>query len=178
MPQKLFDWFVHEVANKRRQGDAAADKALLAEVFKLLGNSVYAKFIEAVERQTKVVYTTDEDTVDKYLRSVWFEDLEEIGGGYKIECRKNKGTITRPFQIGIVVYQLAKLRLLQFYYDFLSTEENSSCSRWTTTVFTSPYRTIRWKTLYGLNARKSLNGKRKIGCLGTSGATASSGCSS
>ena len=36
MAQKLFDWFVYEVANKRRQGDADADKALLAEVFKLL----------------------------------------------------------------------------------------------------------------------------------------------
>ena len=46
---------------QRRQGDADSDKALLAEVFKLLGNSAYGKFIEAVERQTRVVYTTDED---------------------------------------------------------------------------------------------------------------------
>ena len=66
-----------------------------------------------------MVYTTDEDTVDKYLHSVWFEDLEEIGSGYKIDYRKNKVTINRPFQIGIVVYQLDKLRMLQFYYDFL-----------------------------------------------------------
>ena len=121
MPLKLFDWFVHKVANKRRQlqGDADADKALLAEMFKLLGNSAYGKFIEAVERRTRVVYTTDEVTVDKHLRSVWFEDLEELAGGYKIDCRKNKVTINRPFQIGIVVFQLAKLRILQFYYDFL-----------------------------------------------------------
>jgi len=27
--------------------------------------------------------------------------------------------ITRPFQIGIAVYQLAKLRMLEFYYNFL-----------------------------------------------------------
>ena len=119
IPQKIFNWFVQEVANKRRQGDAAKEKALLAEVFKLLGNSAYGKFIKAVERQTKVLYTKDEDTVDKHLRSVWFEDLEEIGDAYKIECRKNKVTINRPFQVGIVVYQLAKLRMLQFYYDFL-----------------------------------------------------------
>ena len=83
-------WFVREVANKRRQGDAEAAKALLAEVFKLLGNSAYGKFIEAVERQTKVLYTKDENVVDKRLHSVWFEDLEEIGDRYKIECRKIK----------------------------------------------------------------------------------------
>ena len=103
----------------RRKGDVEADKALLAEVFKLLGNSAYGKFIEAVERQTKVMYTKDEDVVDRHLRSAYFEDLEEIGDAYKIESRKNKVTINRLFQVGIVVYQLAKLRMLQFYYDFL-----------------------------------------------------------
>ena len=48
-----------------------------------------------------------------------FEDLEEIGDAYQIEFRKNNVTINRPFQVGIVVYQLAKLRMLQFYYDLL-----------------------------------------------------------
>ena len=92
-----------------RAGDADKEKALLAEVFKLLGNSAYGKFIEAVERQTRALYTKDEGEVDKQLRSAWFEDLEAIGDVYKIECRKPKVKINRPFQAGIVVYQLAKL---------------------------------------------------------------------
>ena len=118
-PCEIFSWFVKEVADNRRKGDADKDKALLAEVFKLLGNSAYGKFIEAVERQNKTLYTCDEEEVDKHLRSAWFKDLEEIGDAYKIELRKDKLTIERPFQVGIVVYQLAKLRMLQFYYEFL-----------------------------------------------------------
>ena len=118
-PQKIFNWFVNEVAKNRREGDADKDKALLAEVFKLLGNSAYGKFIEAVERQTRTTYTKDEDEVDKQLRSAWFEDLDVIGDVYKIECRKPRVKINRPFQAGIVVYQMAKLRMLEFYYDFL-----------------------------------------------------------
>ena len=118
-PRETFSWFVKEVADNRRKGDADKDKALLAEVFKLLGNSAYGKFIEAVERQNKTLYTSDEEEVDKHLRSAWFQDLEEIGDAYKIELRKDKIAITRPFQVGIVVYQLAKLRMLQFYYEFL-----------------------------------------------------------
>ena len=55
----------------------------------------------------------------RHLRSAYFEDLEEIGDAYKIESRKKNVKINRPFQVGIVVYQLAKLRMLQFYYDFL-----------------------------------------------------------
>ena len=118
-PREAFSWFVTEVANNRRKGDQDKDKALLAEVFKLLGNSAYGKFIEAVERQDKTLYTRDEEEVDKHLCSAWFRDLEEIGDVYKIGLRKAKHTIDRPFQVGIVVYQLTKLRMLQFYYEFL-----------------------------------------------------------
>ena len=118
-PREIFSWFVNEVADNRRKGDADKDKALLAEVFKLLGNSAYGKFIEAVERQNRALYTSDEEEVDKHLRSAWFQDLDEIGDAYKIKLRKSKIDITRPFQVGIVVYQLAKLRMLQLYYEFL-----------------------------------------------------------
>ena len=118
-PREIFSWFVNEVANNPRKGDAEKDKALLAEVFKLLGNSAYGKFIEAVERHTNTIYTCDEEEVDKSLRSARFKTLEEIGPAYKVELRKIKINIDRPFQVGIVVYQLAKLRMLQFYYEFL-----------------------------------------------------------
>ena len=74
----------------RRKGHVEAEKALLAEIYKLLGNNAYGKFIEAVERQTKVLYTKDEDVVDKHPRSVWFEDLEEIDDAYKIESRNTR----------------------------------------------------------------------------------------
>ena len=36
---------------------------------------------------------------------------------FEIEFRKKKVTINRPFQVGIDVYQLAKLCMLRFYYD-------------------------------------------------------------
>jgi len=118
-PAKIFPWFVEQVTEARRTGDADKSKALLAEVFKLLGNSAYGKLIEALERQTNVIYTKDEKVVDRALRSAYFEDLDEIGQAYELESRNPRITIRRPFQIRIAVYQLAKLRMLEFYYDFL-----------------------------------------------------------
>ena len=118
-PAKIFPWFVEQVTEARRTGDVEKSKALLAEVFKLLGNSGYGKLIEALERQTNVIYTKDEKVVDRALRSAYFSDLDEIGEAYELESRKPRITIRRPFQIGIAVYQLAKLRMLEFYYDFL-----------------------------------------------------------
>ena len=55
--------------------------------------------------------------MDKQLRSAWFEDLDVIGDVYKIECRKPKVKINRPFHAGIVVYQMAKLRMLELDTD-------------------------------------------------------------
>ncbi|KAL9952822.1 hypothetical protein ACROYT_G040133 [Oculina patagonica] len=111
--------FVEQVTEARRTGDVDKSKALLADVFKLLGNSAYGKLIEALERQTNVIYTKDEKVVDRALRSAYFSDLDEIGQAYELESRKPRITISRPFQVGIAVYQLAKLRMLKFYYDFL-----------------------------------------------------------
>ena len=92
---------------------------MLAEVFTLLGNSGYGKLIEALERQTNVIYTKDEKVVDKSLRSAYFSDLDEVGQAHELESRKPRIIIRRPFQIGIAVYQLAKPRMLEFYYGFL-----------------------------------------------------------
>ena len=118
-PTKIFTWFVEQVTEARRTGDVEKSKALLAGVFKLLGNSGYGKLIEALERQTNIIYTKDEKVVDRALQSAYFSDLDEIGQAYELESRKSRITIRRPFQVGIAVYQLAKLRMLEFYYDFL-----------------------------------------------------------
>ena len=43
VPQKAFKWFVKKVTENRRKVDQNTELALLAEVFKLLGNSAYGK---------------------------------------------------------------------------------------------------------------------------------------
>ena len=94
-PTKIFTWFMEQVTEARRTGDVEKSKALLAEVFKLLGNSGYGKLIEALERQTNIIYTKDEKVVDRALRSACFRDLDEIGQAYELERRKPRVTIKR-----------------------------------------------------------------------------------
>ena len=50
--------------------------------------------------------------VDRALRSLFFDSLEEIGGVEEIKEFKGTVIIKRS-------YQLTKLRMLEFYYDFL-----------------------------------------------------------
>ena len=67
----------------------------------------------------KTKFTREEWVVDKALRSPFFDDLEEIDEAYEIKELKRTVMIKRSYQCCIAVYQLAKLRMLEFYYDFL-----------------------------------------------------------
>ena len=85
-----------------------------SDVAKLKG-----KMIEDLGRHKSTKFTLKEMVVDKVLRSPFFDNLEEIGGAYEIKEFKRTVMIKRPYQCGIAVYQLAKLCMLEFYYDFL-----------------------------------------------------------
>ena len=173
-PAKIFPWFVEQVTEARRTGDVEKSKALLAEVFKLLGNSAYGKLIEALERQTNTISTKDEKVVDRVLRSAYFSDLDEIGQAYELESRKPRITIRRPFQVGIAVYQLAKLRMLEFYYDFLDRYFARRDFELIQMDTDSNYMAISGESLEdivrpGLKAELVAQ-KKSVGWLGTSGA--------
>ena len=115
-----FKWFPEEVSSARREADNDKNKKQLGDTAKLKGNSFYGKMIENLEKHISTKLTTDEKLIDKIFRSPFFEDLEEINKGvFEVRQRKRQVTITRPYQCGIAVYQLAKLRMLEFYYDFL-----------------------------------------------------------
>ena len=115
-----FAWFPEEVSSARRAADNDKNKKQLGDTAKLKGNSFYGKMIENLEKHITTKFTTDEKLIDKIFRSPFFEDLEEISNGvFEVRQRKRQVTITRPYQCGIAVYQLAKLRMLEFYYDFL-----------------------------------------------------------
>ena len=57
--------------------------------------------------------------VGKALRSPFFDNLVEICRAYEIKEFKRTVMIMRPYHCGIAVYQLAKLGMLELYYDFL-----------------------------------------------------------
>ena len=115
-----FAWFPEEVSSARRDADQDKNKKQLGDTAKLKGNSFYGKMIENLEKHMNTKFTKDEKLIDEIFRSPYFDDLEEISEGvFEVRQRKRRVTITRPYQCGIAVYQLAKLRMLEFYYDFV-----------------------------------------------------------
>ena len=117
--QCIFGLFVDQVTTVRCTGDREKSKATFGNVFILLGNRADGKMIKVLEGQTRVTHTEDEKSVDRAQRSVWFEDVEEVGAADEIQSHKPHIIVRRSHQVGIAVYQRAKLCILELYYDFL-----------------------------------------------------------
>ena len=87
---------------------------------KLLGNSGYGRTVTNIDRHRNVQYCTKAGT-SSLINNKHFRQLEVVtDNAYEIEMSKGVVTYTLPLYIGFFVYQYAKLRMLQFYYDFVN----------------------------------------------------------
>ena len=114
-----FRQFGESVSAARRDGDANPDKAIIADTMKLLGNSAYGKPVTNVDRHRNVAYCTEVDW-SACINNKRFRQLDVVtDNAYEITSNKSRVTYDLPLHIGFFVYQYAKLRMLQFYYDFV-----------------------------------------------------------
>ena len=118
-PKPCFQNFGDSVSAARRAGDADPDKAIIADTMKLLGNSAYGKTVTNVDRHRDIKYSTEVGT-SALVNNKRFRQLDVVAeDAYEIEMNKSVVKYTLPLHIGFFVYQYAKLRMLQFYYDFV-----------------------------------------------------------
>ena len=118
-PQKCFQRFGQDVSDARRAGDADPNKAIVADTMKLLGNSAYGKCLCNKSRHRDIKYCTDDDASD-CVNDPHFRSLHQLDDNlYEVELSKKTIRLDLPLHIGYFVYQYAKLRMLQFHFDYL-----------------------------------------------------------
>ena len=120
-PKPCFQNFGDSVSAARRAGDADPDKSIIADTMKLLGNSAYGKTVTNVDRHRKVTYCTEVGTsLSLLVGNKRFRQLDVVAeDAYEVTSSKACLTYDLPLHIGFFVYQYAKLRMLEFYYDFV-----------------------------------------------------------
>ena len=118
-PKPCFQHFGESVSAARRAGDADPDKTIIADTMKLLGNSAYGKTVTNIDRHRNVTYSTEVGTFS-HINNKRFRQLDVVtDDAYEVTASKARLTYDLPLHIGFFVYQYAKLRMLQFYYDFV-----------------------------------------------------------
>ena len=84
-----------------------------------MGNSGYGKTINNQLNHRKVEYCSDAEASPK-VNTPLFRKLDNLTDEtYEVESCKKTIKLNLHIQVGFFVYQYAKLRMLQFYYDFL-----------------------------------------------------------
>ena len=118
-PKPCFQQFGDSVSAARRAGDSDPDKAIIADTMKLLGNSAYGKTVTNVDRHRDIKYSTEVGT-SALVNNKRFRQLDVVAeDAYEVTSSKARVTYDLPHHIGFFVYQYAKLRMLEFYYDFV-----------------------------------------------------------
>ena len=118
-PKPCFQHFGESVSTARRNGDVDPDKSIIADTMKLLGNSAYGKTVTNIDKHRDVRYSTEVGT-SSLINNKRFCQLDVVtDDAYEITSIKARVTYDLPHHIGFFVYQYAKLRMLQFYYDFV-----------------------------------------------------------
>ena len=119
-PLRCFEEFVNRVSDARRQGDLHADQAIIADTMKLIGNSVYGSFLMDKTKHQNIAYVDGRGKAQLKFNDPRFRKATAVTEDvYELQMAKEKIVMDLPTQLGYNILQLAKLRMLQFKYDFL-----------------------------------------------------------
>ena len=118
-PIPYFRRFGDAVSTARRKRDVHSQKTIIADTMKLLGNSGYGKTITNVDRHRDINYCTEKAASFK-VNDRRFRQLDIVDDAYEIEISKRTVTYTLHVHMGFFVLQYTKMRMLQFYYDFIN----------------------------------------------------------
>ncbi|KAG3199572.1 hypothetical protein PC129_g24060 [Phytophthora cactorum] len=105
------------ISSARRVGDEDKSKAMIAETMKLVGNSAFGRSDMDMSRHTQVKYESNEDKIKSRIEHFTFHGLEELNDSCEITMKKRRLNDKNPIHLSVAIYQLAKLRMLEFYYD-------------------------------------------------------------
>ena len=119
IPNAAFSSFMTQIAQCQLEGDRDKDKALIAEMSKLIGNSSYGRMITNKEKHHDIVYVSESEISTEIIDNHFYNMTELPDGYYEVEKTKKKINLDLPIHIGIFILNYAKLQMLEFYYDFL-----------------------------------------------------------
>lgn len=118
-PKACFSSIKDIIIDERRRADTNPAFEASGKQWKTLGNSLYGKSMTAKERHKDCKLVLD-DQVSNYVNNVRFHAMEEIGDiAYEVSMDKRRIKLDLPLTVAFFVYNYAKLKMLNFVYDFL-----------------------------------------------------------
>ena len=119
-PSRCFRSFTEDVTAARRTADKNPSTKILADTAKLIGNSGYGSLLMRVDKFSSIKYCTEKAQVSKLFNTSEFKAFTQLDRNlFEVELNKKTIRYDMPIQVGFFVLNYAKLRMLNFYYDFV-----------------------------------------------------------
>ena len=103
MPNAAFSSFMTQIAQCRLEGDRDKNKALIAEMSKLIGNSSYGRMNTNKEKHHDIVYNDESEISTKIIDNHFYDMTELPDGYYEVEITKKKINLDFPIHIGVFI---------------------------------------------------------------------------
>lgn len=97
--------------------ESGSDKKMIGDMMKLIGNSAFGRSGMDKSKHKEVKFHCNKQSVYKLVEKPQFHDVEELNGAFEVSSYKKHIKLDNPIHLSIAIYQLAKLRMLEFYYD-------------------------------------------------------------
>jgi hypothetical protein len=146
-PDKCFKDWVNMVTDGRRLGDVDVTKKIIADLFKLIGNSSYGRLMINRSFFTKVIIATYLQLEKAKIKDT-FKTVEEFDQCCEITSTPETINVDMPVHVAHFVYQYAKLRMLKFYFECIDRFIDRSRFQYTHMDTDSAYLAINGETLY------------------------------
>ena len=114
----VFSEFVEAVSNFRRMGDKDPKYAIIAEMWKLVGNSAFGRTGMNKNKFRETVFG-DVKKYNKLVSTILFKDANEYDDVFEITRDKKITKQNIPIQVASSIYDDSKLKMSTFYYDFI-----------------------------------------------------------
>ena len=106
---------VDEVIDERRMADLDPDYACRGLMAKLFGNSGYGRTLLDKYKHSNTTFVAEEN-VSNHVANPFFKSMLELNDKiYEVEKKKKNVVLDLPLQIGVAVYNYAKLVMIQFW---------------------------------------------------------------
>ena len=118
--KKCLNSFVRAAMDARRKNDKNPNSSVVVETRKLLANSSYGYQVMDRSRHTVTKYLNDEKT-HAAISSKLLKKLDYMNSSlYEVELAKAQVEHKEPINVGFIILQYAKLRMLELYYNFFT----------------------------------------------------------
>ena len=114
--KRVFKWFQDEVCRDRRRADMGGEELKIkGEASKTKGNCGYGRTLMDKSKHTRICFAKKKNLL-KHVNNPLLKSYDTLNEDvYEVEKLKKKVMLDLPIQIGVAVYNYAKLRLIEFW---------------------------------------------------------------